>query len=88
MRKTMTAQLTEMDVQPFLAAARAVAKVHGSIPGDTYRFQFRGSQFSEVELKPPYRLFDLDFDESGPDFDAIDAYIGSLPDRSGWARGP
>ena len=83
LRKTMTAQLTERDVQPFLAAARAVAKVHGIIPGDTFRSHYRGYEVSEVELKPPYRLFDLDFDENGPesDFDAFDAYIGSLPSR-------
>jgi hypothetical protein len=77
MRKTMTAQLTERDVQPFLAAARAVAKVHDSIPGDTYRFRYhRGEAIGEVELKPPYRFFGLDFDESVP---GAVAYIDSLP---------
>ena len=75
--RTLDAQLTDRGVQPFLAAARAVAKVHGSIPGDTYRFQYRGS-VSEVELKPPYRFFDLEFDDSVPGFDA---YLESLPGR-------
>jgi hypothetical protein len=80
-RRTLCGQLTDRDVQRFLAAARAAAEVHGSsIPGDTYpsyRFKYRGL-VSEAELKPPYRLFDLDFDESAPGFDA---YYNSLPSR-------
>jgi hypothetical protein len=76
-RRTLCGQLTDRGVQRFIAAARAAAEVHGSsIPGDTYRFKYRGS-VSEAELKPPYRLFDLDFDVT-PGFDA---YYNSLPSR-------